>query len=133
MMQRLPDSSRNAPPQIHSVTSVGGIEFLHEITVLKFSSGGSPKLFSSPSYQEAAVATYLQTLGNTDFDLFNKTGRAFPTSPCTPSTNKSTSVIPSERIGHERRKLANGELECCLTAGSSRNGSPAWSLEPVRV
>ena len=35
-------------------------------------------VFPRPFYQNGAVDTYLGTLGNIDFNLFNKAGRAFP-------------------------------------------------------
>ena len=55
----------------------GTVEFLPEVAA-PFSSGGFSNVFPRPFYQNGAVDTYLGTLGNIDFNLFNKTGRAFP-------------------------------------------------------
>ncbi|RPD78406.1 family S53 protease-like protein [Lentinus tigrinus ALCF2SS1-7] len=77
------------------VTSVGGtVEFLPEIAA-PFSSGGFSNIFPRPTYQNAAVDTYLQTLGNIDFKLFNKTGRAFPDVSMQANVSGTSAASPS--------------------------------------
>lgn len=63
---------------ITSVTSVGATQNISPEIAADFSSGGFSNLFARPSYQEDAVSTYLQQLGNTNAGLFNTTGRGFP-------------------------------------------------------
>lgn len=60
-----------------SVTSVGGTRGIPE-TAAFFSGGGFSNLFAIPSYQSAAVSSYLKRLGTTNAGQFNVTGRAFP-------------------------------------------------------
>lgn len=47
-------------------------------TAAPFSSGGFSNVFARPSYQFAAVSSYLKQLGNTNAGLYNTTGRGFP-------------------------------------------------------
>lgn len=69
--------SSSIPLTTRSVTSVGATSGTHE-TGASFSSGGFSAIFERPPYQEAAVANYLEALGNTNSGKFVSTGRAFP-------------------------------------------------------
>ncbi|KAI0062168.1 family S53 protease [Artomyces pyxidatus] len=60
------------------VTSVGSTTGLNPETAASFSSGGFSNFFGIPSYQAAAVGTFLSGLGSTHKGLFNTSGRAFP-------------------------------------------------------
>ncbi|TFK88151.1 subtilisin-like protein [Polyporus arcularius HHB13444] len=59
------------------LTSVGSTQGVKEVAA-DFSSGGFSNIFARPSYQDDAVAAYLDKLGNTNAGLFNPQGRAFP-------------------------------------------------------
>ncbi|KAF9009885.1 family S53 protease [Cyathus striatus] len=59
------------------VTSVGATTGVQE-TSATFSSGGFSNFFTRPSFQDAAVTSFLTTLGNTNAGKFNTGGRAFP-------------------------------------------------------
>jgi tripeptidyl-peptidase-1 len=60
------------------VTSVGATTGLSPETAAAFSSGGFSNVFTRPSYQSAAVSSYLSGLGPTYSGLYNPNGRAFP-------------------------------------------------------
>ncbi|KAJ7725339.1 family S53 protease-like protein [Mycena metata] len=61
------------------MTSVGAVSGIPPSeTAASFSSGGFSNVFAQPSYQTAAVQTYLTALGTTNSGKFNKTGRGFP-------------------------------------------------------
>lgn len=60
------------------VTSVGGTRHVQPEVAVGFSSGGFSDRFPRPSYQDAAVTTYLSILGDTWKGLFNPAGRGFP-------------------------------------------------------
>ena len=63
------------------MTSVGATQLTSSSgaeTAASFSSGGFSNIFARPSYQDDAVAAYLDKLGNTNAGLFNTQGRAFP-------------------------------------------------------
>ncbi|PIL23443.1 hypothetical protein GSI_14754 [Ganoderma sinense ZZ0214-1] len=59
------------------LTSVGSTQGINE-QAADFSAGGFSNIFAQPDYQKDAVATYLNTLGNTNKGLFNTAGRAYP-------------------------------------------------------
>ncbi|THH29754.1 hypothetical protein EUX98_g4430 [Antrodiella citrinella] len=59
------------------LTSVGATSSVPE-TSATFSAGGFSNVFTQPSYQASAVATYLKALGNTNSGKFTTTGRAYP-------------------------------------------------------
>ncbi|KAF9063505.1 family S53 protease [Rhodocollybia butyracea] len=59
------------------LTSVGATQGEEE-TGASFSGGGFSNIFARPSYQADAVGGYLSTLGNTNANLFNPSGRAYP-------------------------------------------------------
>ncbi|THH10648.1 hypothetical protein EW146_g8306 [Bondarzewia mesenterica] len=59
------------------LTSVGATTSVPE-TAASFSSGGFSNIFTTPSYQSAAVSAYLTRLGNTNSGKFNRAGRGFP-------------------------------------------------------
>jgi tripeptidyl-peptidase-1 len=59
------------------VTSVGATQGMQE-QAASFSSGGFSNLWPRPSYQDAAVQSYLQKLGNQWEGLYNPNGRGFP-------------------------------------------------------
>ncbi|KAF7297673.1 Tripeptidyl-peptidase sed3 [Mycena kentingensis (nom. inval.)] len=63
-------------PFLTSVGAVSGIP--PSETAASFSSGGFSRVFTQPSYQTAAVRTYLTALGSTNSGRFTPTGRAFP-------------------------------------------------------
>ncbi|OTA70220.1 peptidase-like protein [Hypoxylon sp. EC38] len=60
------------------VTSVGGTVGVEPEQAVSFSSGGFSDIFPRPDYQESAVATYLDSIGDTFKDLYNPAGRGFP-------------------------------------------------------
>ncbi|KAH8985674.1 peptidase S8/S53 domain-containing protein [Lactarius akahatsu] len=60
------------------VTVVGGTTGHEPEVAVKFSGGGFSDYFKRPSYQEEAVSTYLQDLGNRYQGLYNASGRGFP-------------------------------------------------------
>lgn len=60
------------------VTSVGSTQGINPETAAPFSAGGFSNIFPRPDYQKAAVENYLSTLGSTNANLFNATGRAYP-------------------------------------------------------
>jgi tripeptidyl-peptidase-1 len=62
-----------------SIKSVGAVSGIPPSeTAASFSSGGFSRVFTQPSYQAAAVKTYLTALGTTNSGKFTPTGRAFP-------------------------------------------------------
>jgi len=60
------------------VTSVGGTSGTAPEKAISFSSGGFSDTWARPSWQDAAVSTYLTKLGTKWNGLYNKTGRGFP-------------------------------------------------------
>ncbi|KAH9037091.1 subtilisin-like protein [Lactarius pseudohatsudake] len=60
------------------VTVVGGTTDYEPEVAVKFSGGGFSDYFERPSYQEEAVSTFLQDLGNWHQGLYNASGRGFP-------------------------------------------------------
>ncbi|KAI0716525.1 family S53 protease [Earliella scabrosa] len=60
------------------VTSMGATSGLNPEIAAAFSSGGFSNMFPRPSYQDNAVNTYLNALGNTYQGRYNSTGRAYP-------------------------------------------------------
>ncbi|KAJ3317653.1 hypothetical protein HDV06_001343, partial [Boothiomyces sp. JEL0866] len=59
------------------ITSVGATTSVPE-TAAQLSSGGFSNYFTRPSYQDSAVDSYLNFLGNTYQGYYNASGRAFP-------------------------------------------------------
>ncbi|KAJ5886113.1 Peptidase S8/S53 subtilisin/kexin/sedolisin [Penicillium subrubescens] len=70
------------PPQFPAacpwVTSVGATTHTSPEKAVYFSSGGFSDLWKRPDWQNDAVSTYLNKLGNRQAGLFNAHGRAFP-------------------------------------------------------
>ncbi|KAI1140373.1 subtilisin-like protein [Hypoxylon sp. FL0543] len=60
------------------VTSVGGTVGVEPEHAVSFSSGGFSDIFPRPAYQDSAVATYLDGIGDTFKGLYNPLGRGFP-------------------------------------------------------
>ncbi|KAI0354061.1 family S53 protease [Trametes cingulata] len=60
------------------VTSVGATASIGPEVAASFSSGGFSDIFPRPSYQEDVVSAYLDTIGDLNDGLFNRSGRAFP-------------------------------------------------------
>lgn len=60
------------------VTSVGGTYHVQPEIAIGFSSGGFSDRFPRPAYQDAAVTTYLNSIGDTFKGLYNPNGRGFP-------------------------------------------------------
>ncbi|KAI4180759.1 MAG: hypothetical protein L6R41_007030 [Letrouitia leprolyta] len=60
------------------VTSVGGTYRVQPERAIAFSSGGFSDRFPRPAYQNAAVTTYLNSIGDTFKGLYNPNGRGFP-------------------------------------------------------
>ncbi|KAH9164296.1 subtilisin-like protein [Lactarius sanguifluus] len=60
------------------VTVVGGTTDYEPEVAADFSGGGFSDYFKRPSYQEEAVSTFLQDLGNQYQDLYNASGRGIP-------------------------------------------------------
>lgn len=59
------------------MTSVGATTGVPE-TAAALSSGGFSNYFPTPSYQASAVSSYLAQLGDTNYGLYNRSGRGFP-------------------------------------------------------
>ncbi|KAI0083965.1 peptidase S8/S53 domain-containing protein [Irpex rosettiformis] len=68
----------NFPASCPFVTTVGGTVRVNPEVAVSFSGGGFSNYFAQPSYQSAAVKTFLTRLGTTNAGLFNTTGRAYP-------------------------------------------------------
>ncbi|KAI0838655.1 subtilisin-like protein [Hypoxylon sp. FL0890] len=60
------------------VTSVGGTVGVAPEQAVYFSSGGFSDIFPRPAYQDSAVATYIDSIGDTFKGLYNPLGRGFP-------------------------------------------------------
>ncbi|KAL2372539.1 hypothetical protein RJZ57_003013 [Blastomyces gilchristii] len=60
------------------VTSVGATRGMNPEIAVPFSSGGFSERFDRPSYQQEAVQTYLNKLGNRWDGMYNPAGRAYP-------------------------------------------------------
>ncbi|RPD69218.1 family S53 protease-like protein [Lentinus tigrinus ALCF2SS1-7] len=81
-----PDGSCNTstfgptfPSTCPFLTSVGATTgFNGPEVAADFTGGGFSNIFPRPAYQNAAVESYLNTIGSTYAGLFNSTGRAFP-------------------------------------------------------
>ncbi|KAJ5377408.1 subtilisin-like protein [Penicillium cataractarum] len=66
------------PASCPFVTAVGGVEGINPEIALDFSSGGFSDLFPRPKYQDQAVSSYLDRLGDQWHGLYNRHGRAIP-------------------------------------------------------
>jgi tripeptidyl-peptidase-1 len=66
------------PASCPYVTSVGGTSRIEPERAALFSSGGFSDIWERPSYQDRAVNTYLEKLGNQWGGLYNRDGRGFP-------------------------------------------------------
>lgn len=60
------------------MTAVGGTVGVAPEHAVSFSSGGFSDIFPIPEYQKAAVAAYVDSIGDTFAGLYNRTGRGFP-------------------------------------------------------
>ncbi|KAJ6592907.1 family S53 protease-like protein [Mycena capillaripes] len=60
------------------VTSVGSTQGFGPEKAINFTGGGFSNVFSTPSYQSAAVASFLETVPSNFRGTFNKTGRGYP-------------------------------------------------------
>ena len=83
----LPVVCRHVQPTVHvrrltspcSVTTVGSTQYQGRSEIAApFSSGGFSNIFPRPSYQDTAVVTYLEALGDTYKGRYNANGRAYP-------------------------------------------------------
>lgn len=70
------------PPQFPAacpwVTAVGATTHTSPEKAVYFSSGGFSDLWDRPKWQEKAVGSYLESIGDKFSGLYNKKGRAFP-------------------------------------------------------
>lgn len=66
------------PASCPFVTTVGGTTRINPEVAVNFSGGGFSRYFPTPSYQSAAVSTFVTKLGTEYAGLYNKTGRAYP-------------------------------------------------------
>ncbi|KAJ7493198.1 peptidase S8/S53 domain-containing protein [Mycena galericulata] len=66
------------PASCPFVTTVGGTTKVNPEVAVDFSGGGFSRYFAQPSYQTAAVSTFLSNLGTKFSGLFNASGRAYP-------------------------------------------------------
>ncbi len=66
------------PASCPYVTSVGGTTGIKPEKAVDFSSGGFSDLWERPWYQDDAVTSYLEKLGDRWNGLYNKKGRGFP-------------------------------------------------------
>ena len=61
------------------MTTVGSTQYQGRSEIAApFSSGGFSNIFPRPSYQDTAVVTYLEALGDTYKGRYNASGRAYP-------------------------------------------------------
>jgi tripeptidyl-peptidase-1 len=90
------------------VTSVGGTYQVQPEKAVYFSSGGFSDIWARPSYQDAAVGTYLGILGDQWKGLYNPEGRGFPDVSAQGSRyhvivkNPSTLVLQDGLVGGTR-------------------------------
>ncbi|KAH9007685.1 peptidase S8/S53 domain-containing protein, partial [Lactarius deliciosus] len=63
------------------VTSVGGTTSHDPEVAASLSGGGFSIYFDRPEYQEGAIPTFLESLGDTYEGFYDSNGRGFPTSP----------------------------------------------------
>ncbi|KIJ54290.1 hypothetical protein M422DRAFT_775435 [Sphaerobolus stellatus SS14] len=68
----------NFPASCPYVTTVGATFQTNPEIAVSFSSGGFSNYFARPTFQTAAVTTFLTGFGNTSAGLFNISGRAYP-------------------------------------------------------
>lgn len=66
------------PASCPYVTSVGGTRYIEPERAVFFSSGGFSNLWPRPLYQEIAVTSYLEKIGNKNAGFYNASGRGFP-------------------------------------------------------
>ena len=66
------------PASCPFVTAVGSTIGINPERAVNFTSGGFSNLFAQPSYQSAAVASFLETVPSDFPGVFNSTGRGFP-------------------------------------------------------
>ncbi|KAF9482612.1 subtilisin-like protein [Pholiota conissans] len=66
------------PASCPFVTAVGATTGISPEQAISFSGGGFSRYFATPSYQSAAVSSFVTGLGTKFNGLFNKTGRAYP-------------------------------------------------------
>ncbi|KAH9887240.1 family S53 protease-like protein [Cubamyces lactineus] len=66
------------PSNCPFVTSVGGTVLFEPEEAWQGSGGGFSNYFSRPAYQDAAVENFFAQYGDTNADLYNHTGRAYP-------------------------------------------------------
>ncbi|KAL4787094.1 peptidase S8/S53 domain-containing protein [Aspergillus varians] len=88
------------PPQFPAscpwVTAVGGTNGTAPEAGVYFSSGGFSDLWARPSYQDAAVGSYLSKLGGKQAQYFNGSGRAFPD---VAAQSRNFAVVDKGRVG----------------------------------
>ncbi|KAJ6476613.1 family S53 protease-like protein [Mycena vulgaris] len=60
------------------ITSVGSTQGFGPEKAINFTGGGFSNFFPTPSYQAAAVASFLETVPSNFAGTFNKTGRGYP-------------------------------------------------------
>lgn len=60
------------------VTSVGGTRYIEPEVAVFFPSSGFSNIWPCPAYQEHAVSSYLNKIGNKNTGLYNAKGRGFP-------------------------------------------------------
>jgi tripeptidyl-peptidase-1 len=60
------------------VTSVGSTQGFGPEKAINFTGGGFSNVFTTPSYQTSAVASFLRTVPSTFRGTFNKAGRGYP-------------------------------------------------------
>ncbi|KAH8685898.1 putative Tripeptidyl-peptidase sed2 [Tricladium varicosporioides] len=96
------------------VTSVGAT-FNYPEEAIFFSSGGFSDKWPRPSYQDAAIPTYLKTLGSQWNGLYNPKGRGFP-----------DVAAQGSNFAVYHRDKSNQKLEVILVGGTSAS-APAFA------
>jgi tripeptidyl-peptidase-1 len=66
------------PASCPFLTSVGSTQGFGPEKAINFTGGGFSNVFPAPSYQSAAVASFLKTVPSTFPGTFNKLGRGYP-------------------------------------------------------
>ncbi|OJT02652.1 Tripeptidyl-peptidase sed3 [Trametes pubescens] len=91
------------------VTSVGATTRINPEVAASFTGGGFSNTFAQPSYQSAAVSTFLTALGNTNAGKFNKAGRGFPDIS---AQGQNVDIVFQNQVG----TVAGTSCSCPITA-----------------
>ncbi|EIW62968.1 family S53 protease [Trametes versicolor FP-101664 SS1] len=91
------------------VTSVGATTRINPEVAATFTGGGFSNTFAAPSYQSAAVSTFLTANGNTNSGRFNRAGRGFPDIS---AQGQNVDIVFQNQVG----TVAGTSCSCPITA-----------------